>query len=138
MGLPSLSTNQACSLLTRPRGWRWDASAAASPPPGSGRLLLLARTGEACEGTEAGGGANCTGRWACVAPGVAEARVGGAAVRVVARGREVLGVGGCAGAAPRVDFFGVAVTSEEEEDEEDEVDEDEDEDSDGVPNGQAD
>ena len=138
----------ACPLLTRGRGWRWDASHAALPPPGSSRRLTLLRTGdraaEACEGAEDGGAANasgaaaaggvsagcrlaglgsscdCSARWACVARGVAEAHVAGAAVRLLARGREVVGVS-CDGAAgPQIAFFAVGVVTSDETDEADE------------------
>ena len=138
----------ACPLLTRGRGWRWDASHAALPPPGSSRRLTLLRTGdraaEACEGAEDGDAANasgaaaaggvsagcrlaglrsscdCSARWACVARGVAEAHVAGAAVRLLARGREMVGVS-CDGAAgPRIAFFAVGVVTADEADEEEE------------------
>ena len=144
----------ACPLLTRGRGWRWDASHAALPPPGSSRRLTLLRTGdraaEACEGAEDGVAANasgataaggvsvgcrlaglgsscdCSARWACVARGVAEAHVAGAAVRLLARGREVVGVS-CDGAAgPGIAFFAVGVvTANEADQEEEEADEEE-------------
>ena len=144
----------ACPLLTRGRGWRWDASHAALPPPGSSRRLILLRTGdraaEACEGAEDDGAANasgaaaaggvsagcrlaglgsscdCSARWACVARGVAEAHVAGAAVRLLARGREVVGVS-CDGAAgPQIAFFAVGVVTSDETDEaEEEEDQDE-------------
>ena len=141
----------ACPLLTRGRGWRWDASHAALPPPGSSRRLTLLRSGdraaEACEGAEDGDAANasgaaaaggvsagcrlaglgrscdCSARWACIARGVAETRVAGAAVRLLARGREVVGVS-CDGAAgPRIAFFAVGVVTADEADEEEEEEE---------------
>ena len=140
----------ACPLLTRGRGWRWDASHAALPPPGSSRRLTLLRTGdraaEACEGAEDSDAANasgaaaaggvsagcrlaglgsscdCSARWACVARGVAEAHVAGAAVRLLARRREMVGVS-CDGAAgPRIAFFAVGVVTADEADEEEEED----------------
>ena len=143
----------ACPLLTRERGWRWDASHAALPPPGSSRRLTLLRTGdraaEACEGAEDGDAANasgaaaaggvsagcrlaglgrscdCSTRWACVARGVAETRVAGAEVRLLARGREVVGVS-CDGAAgPRIAFFAVGVVTADEADEEAEEEQEE-------------
>ena len=142
----------SCPLLTRGRGWRWDASEAALPPPGSGRRLTLLRTGdraaEACEGAEDGSATNasgaaaaggvsascglaglgsscdCAARWACVAPGVAEAHVAGAAVRLLARGREVVGVH-CTGAAgPHIAFFAVGVVTLDDGDEDEDGDED--------------
>ena len=110
------------------------------------------RAAEACEGAEDGDAANasgaaaaggvsagcrlaglgrscdCSARWACVARGVAETRVAGAAVRLLARGREVVGVS-CDGAAgPRIAFFAVGVVSADEDDGASAESEDQDED----------
>ena len=116
----------------------------------SRRLTLLRsgdRAAEACEGAEDGDAANasgaaaaggvsagcrlaglgrscdCSARWACVARGVAETRVAGAAVRLLARGREVVGVS-CDGAAgARIAFLAVGVVTADEADEEEEEEE---------------
>ena len=109
----------ACASLVRRLGWR--------SAPDNGRRMMLEPGGKAssvpCTGASGGpAAADCSGTWRCVAPDVAEARLDDApapqTVRLLAHGREVVGVS-CSGSTPSMIFFDVAVTNpEDEEDEE--------------------
>lgn len=95
-------------------GERLEATATAAGGVSAG--CRLAGLGRSCD---------CSARWACVARGVAETRVAGAEVRLLARGREVVGVS-CDGAAgPRIAFFAVGVVTADEADEEAEEEQEE-------------
>lgn len=118
----TLLRSGACAQLVRKLGWR--------SAPDNGRRMMLELGGKAsgvpCTGASGGPAATeCSGGWRCVAPDVAEARLDDApltsqTVRLLAQGREVVGVS-CSGSSPSMLFFDVAVTNPED----DENDEDE-------------